>query len=119
MSGKNIPDSLEQNDTNSGIFNNIETLNNLFSIILVAIFVAIFEIILYYFIIVPNLNNSITNGINKLSQVLIDNNINIININYIIDNILTQIFDNDKILSEFNIKNEIKKVWLCIKNDPA
>jgi hypothetical protein len=99
---------------NKSFFYEKDTLNNIFGILFVGLFVTIFEILLFYFIIINNLRTNIYNGIDTLSDSLKDMQI-LLNINDIIDKILIKIFDNESILNSLNlkvikdnIKNEIK-----------
>jgi len=87
------------------------TLNNIFSLLFVALIITIFEIGFFYIILIPRIRGLANDAINKISNNL-KNKLNI-SLNNIIDNILTQIFEKKEILyktklSEDKIKDQIK-----------
>jgi hypothetical protein len=96
-------------------FTKLHTLNNIFSILLVALIITIFEICFFYIIMVPRIRSIVNNNINNISNKFKNKNLSI---NVRIDNLLTKIFiDNQDLLNKINsesIKNEIKKE---IKNE--
>jgi hypothetical protein len=109
----------------------LKTLNAIFSMFLVALFVSIYEVMLYYYVVVPQLKNNINNNINNVCDILKNKNISL-SINNIVDKILTKIYESnekiiinlqDKIINNINInvdnlKNDIKEMIIKeIKND--
>jgi hypothetical protein len=94
--------------------NKEKILNHLFSIFLIALILVIFEIILFYYVIIPQLKNNLLSGITYISNILRQLNINL-SINSIVDDILDQILENntnnlDNKINENidNLKNELK-----------
>ena len=96
-------------------FTELHTLNNIFSILLVALIITIFEICFFYIIMVPRIRDIVNTNINNISNKFKNTNLSI---NIIIDNLLTKIFiDNEELLNKINyktIKNELKNE---IKNE--
>jgi predicted PurR-regulated permease PerM len=94
--------------------NKEKILNHIFSIFVIALILVIFEIILFYYVIIPQLKNNLLSGIINISNILKQLNINL-SINSIIDNILDQILENniDNLNNKINenidnLKNELK-----------
>lgn len=92
--------------------NKLNVLNGAFSLIFVALFLTIFEIILYYFIIVPQLKNIVNNNLDNICKILKNNKISL-SVNKIVDDILTKIYEKKNFDIDINIdintiKNEIK-----------
>jgi hypothetical protein len=92
----------------------LHTLNNIFSLLFVALIITIFEIGFFYIILIPRIRGLANDAINEISNNL-KNKLNI-SLNIIIDNILTQIFEKKEILYKTKsdeikdqIKNEIIK----------
>lgn len=92
----------------------LHTLNNIFSLLFVALIITIFEIGFFYIILIPRIRGLANESIDKISNNL-KNKLNI-SLNTIIDNILTQIFEKKEILYKTKsdeikdqIKNEIIK----------
>ena len=97
----------------------LHTLNNIFSILLVALIITIFEICFFYIIMVPRIRSIVNNNINNISNKFKNKNLSI---NVRIDNLLTKIFiDNEEFLNKINsnsIKNEIiNEIKNEIKNE--
>ena len=100
-------------------FTELHTLNNIFSILLVALIITIFEICFFYIVMVPRIRSIVNNNINNISNKFKNTNLSI---NDRIDNLLTKIFiDNEEFLNKINsnsIKNEIKNEIINeIKNE--
>jgi hypothetical protein len=91
-------------------FKHLDTLNNIYSILLVALIITLFEIGLFYYIILPQIRNKIFDGINQFSDSLKEYS-DLLDINNTVDNVLSKIFDNKDSLTKMNIttiKNDIK-----------
>ena len=99
-------------------FTELHTLNNIFSLLLVALIITIFEICFFYIIMVPRIRTNVNQNINNISNKFKNTNISI---NIRIDNLLTKIFiDNEELFNNINssIKNEIiNEIKKEIKNE--
>jgi hypothetical protein len=90
----------------------VKLLNHIYSIFLIALFLVIFEILLFYLIIIPQLKKNILSGIQNITNILKEKNI-IFSINNIVDDLLNKILDNNLYIFDENkintYKNEIKQ----------
>ena len=90
--------------------NELHTLNGFFSLIFVALFLTIFEICLYYIVIVPKLKKSINTNLNNVIANLKDRKISL-SINNIIDDMLTKILNKlDNNNNNNNLQDDIKDI---------
>lgn len=87
--------------------NELHTLNGFFSLIFVALFLTIFEICLYYIVIVPKLKNNINSNLNNVIAKLKNENISL-SINKIIDDILSRLLN--KLDNNNNLQDDIKDI---------
>lgn len=85
--------------------NELHTLNGFFSLIFVALFLTIFEICLYYIVIVPKLESNINSNLNNVIAKLKNKNISL-SINKIIDDILSRLLN--KLDNNNNLQDDIK-----------
>ena len=88
--------------------NELHTLNGFFSLIFVALFLTIFEICLYYIVIVPKLKKNINTNLNNVIANLKDRKISL-SINNIIDDMLTKIL-NKLNNNNNNLQDDIKDI---------